>query len=261
MRIIDYIKSLQALGRYSFTIEEAQRITKSSRLATLAALERLAKKGEIFSPCHGFFIIVAPEFQSMNGLPPDQFIVLLMEYLKLDYYVCLLSAAQYYSAAHQQPQVFQVMLEKNKKLIITGRTNITFIARQDIKQFKPNSFKTPRGYIKVSTPEVTAMDLLFYPRHSGGLSQIATVLQELSAHISPDKLIALLNTSTECAWMQRLGYLFSVIEAHELSDILSEHLKTRNLYFKPLSPGEPIRGFRRDKQWKLIINSEIEADL
>ena len=45
--------------------------------------------------------------------------------------------------------------------------------------FKPNSFKTPRGYINVATPEVTAMDLVTYPKHSGGLSQVATVFQEL----------------------------------------------------------------------------------
>lgn len=261
MRIYEYTKDLQALGRYSFTIEEVEQVTQRSRLATLAALERLIKKGEIISPCQGFFIIVSPEFRVMKGPPPDQFIVLLMEHLKLDYYVGLLSAAQYYGAAHQQPQVFQVMLEKNRKKIIYGRASVTFIAKKDIKQFDQNSFKTPRGYIRVATPEVIAMDLVTYPKHAGGLSLVATVLQELTESISPDKLMALLNTNTECAWIQRLGYLFSTIESHELSDILLNYLKTKDFYFKPLVPGEPIKGFKRDKKWKLIINSEIEADL
>lgn len=261
MRIYEYIKNLQALGRYSFTIEEVEQITQRSRLATLAALERLINKGEIISPSQGFYIIVSPEFRAMKGPPPDQFIVLLMEHLKLDYYVGLLSAAQYYGAAHQQPQVFQVMLEKNKKKITYGRTSVTYIAKKNINQFSQNSFKTPRGYIKVATPEVIAMDLVTYPKHAGGLSQVATVLQELTENISSDKLMTLVKTSNECAWIQRLGYLFSAIESNSLSDILLNYLKTRNFYFKPLVPGNPIKGFKRDQKWKLIINSEVETDL
>jgi len=47
------------------------------------------------------------------------------------------------------------------------------------------------GYLKVSSPEVTAMDLLRYTSKSGGLNHIVTVLSELIESIDPDKLLVL----------------------------------------------------------------------
>ena len=45
------------------------------------------------------------------------------------------------------------------------------------------SFNTPRGTILVSTAEATAVDLVGYQHHAGGLDQVATVLSELAEHI------------------------------------------------------------------------------
>ena len=44
------------------------------------------------------------------------------------------------------------------------------------------------GYLPVSTPEETAFDLVRYSRQLGGLSQVATVLQELGEKLNGDKL-------------------------------------------------------------------------
>ena len=37
-----------------------------------------------------------------------------MEYWQSKYYVGLLTAAMYHGASHQQPQIFQVVIEKNR---------------------------------------------------------------------------------------------------------------------------------------------------
>lgn len=42
----------------------------------------------------------------------------------------------------------------------------------------------------VSTPEATALDLIGYQYHAGGLDQVATVLSELAERIDPEKLAA-----------------------------------------------------------------------
>lgn len=47
---------------------------------------------------------------------------------------------------------------------------------------------TPRGTITVSTPEATALDLVDYQHHAGGLSQVTTVLAELAEKINDEKL-------------------------------------------------------------------------
>jgi hypothetical protein len=59
----------------------------------------------------GFHVIVPPEYRSLGCLPPEQFAPALMETLGMPYYAGLLSAAQFHGAAHQRPQVFQVVVE------------------------------------------------------------------------------------------------------------------------------------------------------
>jgi predicted transcriptional regulator of viral defense system len=82
-----------------------------SPVATRAALRRLLRRGSIASPYRGFYVNVPPEYRRMGCVPAEQFVPQLMEHLGLDYYAALLTAGQYHGAAHQQPQVFQVMGE------------------------------------------------------------------------------------------------------------------------------------------------------
>jgi hypothetical protein len=64
----------------------------------------------------------------------------------------------------------------------------------------------PRGTIRVSTVEATAIDLVGYERHAGGLDQVATVLAELAEHIDPERLVVAAKTAP-VSWAQRLGYM------------------------------------------------------
>lgn len=260
MKADAYLKEQLATGRYSFTVEEAEIALQRSRLATLAALERLARKGELVSPCRGFYLIVPAEYRLMGGLPPNEALPLLMAHLSLDYYVCLLSAAQHYGAAHYQPQTYQVMVAKNRPDMSWGRSKISFIVRKDVAQMPTALLKTPRGGLRISTPEATAMDLVSYPRRSGGLSAVALVLAELAEQISVEALHNLAKQSPQTLWVQRLGFLLEKIGQQEMADVLLNVLQSRNMYFKALASGQPIRGFPRNSKWKLIVNTLIEDD-
>ena len=176
---------LASSGRYCFTSLEARNVLQVSPEAAKLALNRLRKQGLIATPVKGFYIIIPPEYRALGCLPADQFIPELMREKNRLYYAALLSAAQYHGAAHQRPQQFQVMLEKNLRPIQCGRTRVMFVARKRIKEVATASFNTPRGEILVSTPEATALDLAGYPQHAGGLDHVATVLAELSDLISP----------------------------------------------------------------------------
>jgi predicted transcriptional regulator of viral defense system len=149
---------------------------------------------------------VPPEYRSLGCLPADQFIPALMKSLDLPYYAGLLSAAQYHGAAHQRPQEFQVFLAKNRRLILCGAVRVAFLARKRLADVPVQSFNTPRGTLLVSSPEATALDLVGYTHHAGGLSQVATVLSELAERIDPDKLAATARAAP-VAWAQRLGYV------------------------------------------------------
>ena len=111
MFISDYIDALLAKGVFCFSGAEASDALGSGVIATRAALRRLRHKGEVAMPYRGFYVIVPPEYRKMGCLPANQFIPLLMDYLKEPYYAGMLTAAEHYGAAHQRPQAFQVLLQ------------------------------------------------------------------------------------------------------------------------------------------------------
>jgi len=229
--------------------------------ATKLALNRLRRQDLIASPARGFYVIVPPEYRSLGCLPADQFIPALIEQKKdWHYYAGLLSAAQYYGAAHHRPQQFQVILEKNRRPIRCGKVRVMFIARKLIAKVPTRSFNTPRGEIQVSSPEATAIDLAGYPQHAGGLDQVATILAELAAEIDPSLLPQAAETAP-LPWAQRLGYLLERVEAGHLTESLKAYVNEHAREYTPLMLGAPIEESPRERGWKIILNSEVESEL
>src|SRR6202158_2106996 len=142
-RARQYVENLAAVGRYLFDSTEAQVGLGISAATAKVALNRLAKHGAIASPARGFYVIVPPEYRSLDCLPADQFIPALMKSLGQTYYAGLLSAAQYHGAAHHRPQEFQVFLAKNRRPIQCGKVRVTFMARKRITDVAVQSFNTP----------------------------------------------------------------------------------------------------------------------
>lgn len=177
----------------------------------------------------------------------------------MPYYAGLLSAAQYYGAAHQRPQQFQVVLARNRRPIECGKVRVSFIARKRISDVPLKEFNTARGTIRVSTPEATAIDLAGYPSHAGGLSHVATVLAELAEAISPGLLPRAADTAP-IPWVQRLGYLLELVDANEAASALDEYIGAKAREYTLLSPGHANSG-ERSARWKIIINVSVEPDL
>lgn len=256
----DYINSLASSGRYYFTSREAQDALGVSAAAAKLALNRLAKQGLVASPARGFYVIVPPEYRSLGCLPADQFIPALMAKLGQAYYLGLLSAAQYHGAAHHRPQETQVMVGKSRRPISSGAVRVAFIVRKDIDRIAVQSFNTPRGTVLVSTPEATAVDLVGYPHHVGGLDQVATVLMDLAEKLDPDKLAAAAEIAP-MPWAQRLGYLLEKVDAHEQAGPLKSYVGARARQTALLLPTAGSDGAIRDDGWKLLVNADVEAEL
>ena len=258
--VIDYVEGLASRGRYHFTSIEAKDALNVSPNASKKALNRLKMQGRIASPERGFYVIVPPEYRSLGCLPADQFIPALMGWKGQPYYAGLLSAAQYYGAAHQRPQEFQVFLEKNRRPIKCGKVRVRFIARKKLADVPVKRFNTARGEIKVSTPEATAIDLAGYPKHVGGLDQVATMLSELAEQIDPALLAAAAQTAP-VPWAQRLGYLLEIVEASQLSEALRPYVDEKAREYTLLVHGQPAQDAIRLKSWKLLVNAKVEPDL
>ncbi len=255
-----YLDNLAASSRYTFTTPDARSSLGISASALKVALNRLARQKLIVSPAKGFYVIVPPEYRSLGCLPADQFIPTLMKSLRLPYYAGLLTAAQYHGAAHQRPQEFQVLLDRSRRPIECGRVRVRFIVRKNLCNVPVQSFNTPRGTVQVSTPAATALDLVGYHHHAGGLSQVATVLSELAERIDP-KALAAAAAAAPVPWAQRLGYLLERAGVGERAGALKEFVRARAHESTLLLPKKPRGRATRNEDWKLLVNTEVEIDL
>ncbi|HZY35277.1 MAG TPA: type IV toxin-antitoxin system AbiEi family antitoxin [Mucilaginibacter sp.] len=262
--ISEWVEKLLSKGRNSFSLTEVRESFEAdSEAATKLKLTRLSKKGKIISIYKGYYLIISAQYASRGVLPPSLFIDGLMKYLDRPYYVGLLNAAAFYGAAHQQPQEFFVFTElpaprptKRKGL------KINYIGK-NISQVLLEKRKTETGYISVSSPELTAADLVQFEKRIGGLNRAATVLNELAEVIKPEQLNETFLKEIPVATIQRLGFLLDKqLNKKLLADYLFEQCRKEDLSFFriPLRTAHQTKGFSSDDKWKVIVNTEIEID-
>lgn len=263
----DYIKSLRAKGQQGFTSVEALSVLGISKAALTSSIYRLKKKGELVSVAKDLYISIPPEYSSLGCLPPEELIPILMRHWQLDYYVCLLSAALYHGASHQKPHIYQVMASKQLKSLSVGSVKIDFIYNKLLEASQREQRVVKTGYLTIASPEQTIQDLLQYPRRSGGLNHIATVLSELIEIVDNERMQQVLDASEENAWVQRLGYLLEnidpvdAVKRDQLIVQLQQYLSKKNINFVKLVGEIPKKGYPRIPYWKVIANATIESDL
>ena len=252
--------ALLAEGVSSFDAAEAARRTGLARGRVHDALKRLADAGEIFSPARGFYVIIPAQYRSWGAVPATWFVDAMMSHLDRGYYVGLLSAAELLGAAHQRPQVFQVVVDKYLPDRAFGRVRMQFVINRHARSLATTLVNTPTGTMRVSTPEVTALDLVSRPLDSGGLDNVATVLIELHEEhplAEPELLDAV--DLYPSASSRRLGYLLERYCALRLDELNALAVKGGREPAR-LDPSGPRRG-HVDPRWNLRLNAEIEPDL
>jgi predicted transcriptional regulator of viral defense system len=257
--VAKYINGLLEIGQHHFTTEEAMRAVGGERSAISRALKRLISKGELASPHRSFYVVVPPEYRVLGCLPPEQFVPQLMEKTGDLYHVALLSAAQFHGAAHHKPQRFQVMVGKPRASIECGRIRVDFFVRRDIDHVSTVSLNTPRGTVRISSPEATAFELVGFAKHAGGLDTVATVLMELAEVIDAHRL-AEEAVKFPLAWSQRLGFLLERVGTGSIAAALFSHVEKHASRVAPLDVSLPRTGSQRSKRWLIAINTDVEAD-
>lgn len=256
---LHFIESLQGGGRYSFTDAEARETVTASARAVAEALRRLRSSRRIATPRRGFNVIVPPEYREPGCPPASWFIDDLMRYVGRPYYVGLLSAAAIHGAAHQQPMRFQVVTDRPMRSAEAGRVQIDFHVSRGAETAPVIQAQTDTGYMRVSTPEVTAFDLVHFPTAAGGLNNVATVLADLAEILHADALRALA-TSRPTPEIQRLGYLLDLVGHQQRADPLMRELASRRVRLVLLVPGLPAGADRATVPWRVVPNETIDLD-
>lgn len=261
-----WIDHLLSKGRNSFSLNDAgNAFPYDSKSALKLKLTRLSKRGKIISIYKGYYLIITPQYAARGIIPPALFIDGLMKFMGRPYYVGLLNAAALYGAAHQQPQEYYVFTNF-PVLRPTKRKNIkiNYISKKALIKPLLENRKTESGYLTISSPELTAADLVQFEKRIGGLNRAATVLNELSEIIKPEEIKEDLFKEVPASTIQRLGYLLDkVLQQRTIADYLFEqsHKYGLNFFRVPLKTSADVKSFPSDARWKVIVNTKIEIDL
>jgi len=253
----DYLIEVQSKGRYSVTFDEIKSKFDISEKAILQKLFRLKNKNQLAQVRKEFYVIIPPQYSKQGMLPPSLFINDMMGFLNRDYYVGLFSAAALHGAGHQQPMEFQIITQKPALRNINNlKLALSFFTKKEWEQSQINEIKTDSGYLKVSSPELTAFDLVQYHKKIGGFNRILPILEELTETMKPSFLTKTAKTQKKSS-IQRLGFLLDKLGSKALSGALigfSDH----SLKEIPLSLTHNKRTGRINEKWKIIENTKLD---
>lgn len=258
-RYLDYLRSK---GRYTFTGDEVISEFGLSDEAYQKVVQRLLDKGRISRLRQNFYLIIPPEYASRKTLPLGYFLDDLMNFLERNYYAGLLTAAMYHGAAHQQPQSQFVVAEPPYlRPIKNSQQSIIFCLKKRWNTEFVSQKKTDAGYINVSNPALTALDLVFYSDRIGGINRAATVLAELASELKPDMLKRTAEEFSQATTLQRLGYILEeVLQETTMTDALYQTLNRRKFYPAQLNPKAECENQKAPNRWKIIPNMDVEVD-
>jgi len=266
LTLSSYVTDLLAAGRISFTRDEAIRALDVKPRGFLKAAERLQKKGALVNPRHGFYLVVPPQYLSRGAPPPPWYIDDLMKHEGRSYYVGLLKAAELHGATHQAVMQFQIVTDKRIPTIRVGRSMLTFFYRRDMHSVVSALLdqKTDTGRMKMSSPELTALDLLRYPHAAGTIDAIASILSDLGEKLKSELLLKLA-PAFERSVIQRLGYLLEHLHHRSTAEGLHAYLQQmKPLSWIDLDPGrasvKSAKPVERNARWNVLVRHQPELD-
>jgi predicted transcriptional regulator of viral defense system len=259
--IDEYLDELRSKGKYAFTLDELKERFSVSDKALNQNMYRVKLKKKVVQVRKGFYTLLPAEYSRQGIIPVNMFVDDMMKALGKKYYVGLISAAALHGAGNKQTIETFIITErpalrniKNKKL------KLNFFIKSEWNTEDINQIKTESGYMSVSSPELTALDLLYYAE-SIGMNTIIIILKNLIDAIKPSNLKKVAKGYSQTAAIQRLGYLLEVELANEkLGDIMYKIVIDKLGVNIPLMPGKEKMGLINSK-WKIIRNVEIESDL
>ena len=282
LTIRKWIQSLEEKGIYSFSMQELKEVFPLLKEKTiLNTLGTLKKQGKLLPLWNGIYSIV--RFVDIGNATDNKaireegkpyfYIETLMQHLKREYYVALLSAVE----VHLSPKE---ALQANEITVITslpplrdsfrGQGKIRYFVKKDIKNLreigvkrKTLPFSIKERTLRVASLELTAVDLLLYEKEIGGIQKAVEVIQRIKNHLSWQELPTEVILSTPVSIFQRLGYVLSFIKEEELAERLKERVLSTGKKFRrtllktdiPEKGGEPFCPI-----WKIVVNISLQND-
>ena len=265
MTLLKWIRNRAVHGMQAFSIEEIRRAgVCTSEQILQNELSLLSANKTIANVYRGFYVIYPTHYVLRGSIPATYYIDQLMNYMGKPYYISMLSAAELLGAAHQRPQNFSVMTVFPKRRVVSKRNvTVEWFYRERMPEECIITKNTETGTIRISNALLTAVDIIQYQQHIGGLSRATTILEELTEQIDITKDFKLLAPYVKTVVWQRLGYLLeNIVGEKDLADELYNQMQSAAIHiqYAPLSTTADNEYKERDIRWKLNINTDIESE-
>ena len=263
MTVSEYIKKLLSLEEYSFSKDELLQNCSTTPIAQSRELSRLVEKKEIINLRKGFYLIITPRYSKQGKLPLSLYVQKLFEHLNKNYYVGLYSAAKLYGAGHQQIQREYIIISPPSLLSIKKHAiDIKILTASKWSKENIISKKSDAGLFEVSSPALTATDLIHHQSKLGGINRNLAILEELGEEITQSDLKSLMSWYPYKSTLQRFGFLMDELNYNQaLIKIVEERLSQLKTYPVLLSVNINENPGAVNNRWKIDVNIQMQSDL
>jgi predicted transcriptional regulator of viral defense system len=263
LTIAEYIHQLQSIEEYAFSWKELLSSCGKTETSLKSELSRLVAKRKILNLRKGFYLIIPPRYSNLGQIPVQLYIQKLFKTLGRNYYLGFYSAAKFHGASHQQIQQEYVMTEYPKLGDIKKKElKLRFFTTSKWPNKNIQDKKSDGGFFKISSPALTAVDLIHHQTKLGGINRMISVLKELLEEISPKDISELLTWYPHKSTLQRFGFLLEELRADQgLTTPIWEHVKSSEHYPVLLTPKSGQKPGSIGNEWKVDINIKIESDI
>ena len=263
MNVSEYIKYLQSIEEYAFSMEELINNCNKTAISIKRELAKLVEKKEILNIRKEFYLIIPPRYAKQQQLPIQLYVEKLFAFIGNPYYLGLYTAAKFHGANHQQAQQEYIITEKKSVRDITKNAiNIRFFTSSEIPTKNIIEKKSDAGIFKISSPALTIVDLIHYQTKLGGLNRMLSVIEELTEEITKQDIIELLKWYPNKSSLQRLGFLFEYLQTdEEIINILKSYFNNKKHYPVLLRPQTHNKPGAVNNYWKVDVNIKLENDL
>ena len=260
----EWVREREITGKPFFSFSDLKsEFPLSSDQVLLNNISRLKRGRIVYSPYKSFYVVLPPQYVLIGSVPASYYMGELMNRLGKKYYFGLLTAAAMWGAAHQRPLVDCVMTELPRLSSSVDKRNVRWVYRPSLPVQYACVKNGEYGTVRYSSAELTAVELVQYESHAGGLSRVATVIEELLestnfSHASDGVFKVCKDTA-----IQRLGYIVEKEIGDERQGEIIYHEWTRSCqtpHFIPLSVRSDAVVTHRDERWKIDVNMAIERD-
>ncbi len=262
MTVANYIKQLLSFEEYSFSLYELQQALRRNKTSISSELSRLVNKREIVNLRKGYYLIIPPRYSFSGRLPIQLYGEKLFRYLNKNYYLGFYTAAKIHGASHQQVQRDYVMTDIPKLNDISKNTiDIRFFTTSHWPDKNILIKKADAGKFRISTPGLTALDLIHHQTKLGGLNRMLATIEELAEEIDEQDLSELLSWYPKTSTLQRFGFLLEEVGGNEehLEQIFDQ-LRSKQFFPVLLSPNSQQKPGSVNNKWKVDVNIKLESD-